>query len=226
MNSSTKLLLHHEIMLLALCDEKGTFQSCCYVHAVAGAMLTELVLMKRISIGSDKLHMVSLLSDKPVGDELLDELLDKIASSKKPRGLSEWIGQAVAIKNLAHRVAKQLCDKRILRNHEQKTLWIFTHQIYPEIKPKYEREIKNRMSKLMFGQTTQHDERTTALVSLAKHTGLLCSNFDKQRLKDHKQRIDKVASGDLFAARANTNAVEAMEAALMVATIMPMVIAN
>ena len=226
MKSPTKLLLHHEIMLLALRDDKGTFQSCSYVYAVAGAMLTELVLMKRIGIGSDKLQMLSVLSDKPVGDKLLDELLNKIASSRKPRGLSEWIGQAVAIKNLAHRVAKQLCDMRILRNDEQKILWLFTHQIYPEINPKYEREIKNRMSKLMFGQTTQHDERTTALVSLAKHTGLLSPNFDKQRLKEHKQRIDKVASGDMFAARATTNAVEAMEAALMVATIIPMITAN
>jgi len=223
MNSPTKLLLHHEIMLLALGDEKGTFQSSMYPYAIVGAMMTDLVLMERIGIGTDKHQMVSLISDKPTGDEVLDELLEKIASSKKQHKLVDWVNKGVAIKKLAQRVALQLCAMKILRNEEQKVLWILTRQLYPEINPKHEREIKNRMSKLMFGQTTQHDERTTALVALAKHTGLLRPNFDKDRLKRNKQRIDKIASGDMFAARATKSAVEGMEAALMVATIMPAV---
>jgi hypothetical protein len=165
--------------------------------------------------------LVSLLSSKSTGDEVLDDLLEKIASSKKRRRLEQWVAQGVAIKKLPQRIAKQLCDMKILRNDEQTQLWIFTRQIYPEINPKYEREIKLRMAKLMFGQSTQHDERTTALVALAKHTGLLACNFDKDRLKSNKQRINKIASGDMYAARATKQAVEAMNAAILVATIMP-----
>ena len=223
MKSPSELMLQHEIMLLALRDKQGTFQSGRYAPALVGALLAQLVLLDRIGIKKDKGQVVILIDRKPTGDEVLDELLEKIASSKKQLRLEHWVGQGIAIKQLAQRIAAQLCDLKILRNEERRLLWVFVRQLYPEINSKYERRIKIRMSKLMFGQTTRHDLRTTVLVALANHTGLLASNFGKDRLQRNKQRIRKISRGDMFAARATKNAAAAMNSAILIAAIMPAV---
>ena len=221
-----RLLLHHEIMLLALRDREGTVQGDACLYAVAGAMMTELLLQQRIAVGKSKRQLVELIDDTKTGDEILDEALEKIATSKRQKGLSGWISDVATTSKLKQRVALQLCDKKVLRNEREKVLWIFSREVYPEINPKYERAIKRRMADLMFGQTTKHDERTTILVALAHHGGLLKVNFDKDRLKRNKERIKKVVAGDMFAARATKSAVEAMEAAMMVAVIIPTVCSN
>lgn len=221
MKSNQSLLLHQEVLLLALRDDEGTFQGNMPTLAVVGAMISELAMMGRIRIGSDKRRLVSVVNARSTDDAILDELLAKIVASSKQRAMVEWVGVGATLKNLTQRVAKQLCQLKILRNEEQKLMWVFTRQIYPEINPKHERAIKNRMSKLMFGQTAQHDDRTTALVALAKHTGLLRSNFDRDRLKRNQQRIARVANGDMYAARSARSAVQTLQAVLAVAAIMP-----
>lgn len=220
------LLLHQEIMLLSLRDQEGTFQNNMYLYAVAGAIVTELILQHRISVGKSKSQLVEVLNNKSAGDDLLDEILEKIESSKKPKGLTDWISSLVLMPKLKHRVAAQLCEKKVLRNEQETVLWLFSRETYPEINPKYERAIKNRMANLMFGQTTDHDERTTMLVALSHHAGLLKVNFDKDRLKRNRERIKKVVAGDMYAARATKSAVEALEAAITVAVLIPIVCSN
>jgi hypothetical protein len=224
------LLLHHEIMLLALRDEEGTVIGAMYPYAIAGAMLSELALQKSITVSDDKKQLVEIAGGKLpsnfASSPLLNEVIEMISSSKKPRGATEWVMKIAGLKDLKHRVARELCDLKVLKEGEDKVLWIFPRKIYPEHAAKFEREIKDRMTRLMFGQSTEHDERTTLLVSLAKHAGLLPYNFDKERLKRNKDRIDKVASGDMFAARATKDAIVAVQTAIMVATMVPAIAAT
>ena len=62
LTSTKQLLLHHEIMLLSLRDQEGTVQSSTYLYAVAGAIATELILQRRISVGKSKRQLVEVLS--------------------------------------------------------------------------------------------------------------------------------------------------------------------
>ena len=224
------LLLHHEVMLLALREQEGTVIGAMYPYAIAGAMLSELALQKRVMISNDKKQLVSISTDKApsvaASSPLLNEVIEMIGSAKRPKGAKEWVTKVAMMKDLKQRVARELCDLKVLKEGEDKVLWIFPRKIYPELAAKFEREIKDRMSKLMFGQTTKHDERTTLLVSLAKHAGLLPYNFDKERLKRNKDRIEKVASGDMFATRATKDAIIAVQTAIMVATMMPAIAAS
>ena len=220
------LYLHEETMLLSLHDRKGTPVADMYTYAVAGAIMAELSLMNRIKVTDEKKKLVGVVDASPIGDALLDECLQKIADAKTPKSVSSWVSSIAMISELKHKVACSLCKKKILRHDTEKVLWIFTRNLYPEIEPKTERKIRDRMAKLMFGQTTQHDERTTILVALAKHADLLRHNFDKDRLKRNKERIEKVASGDMFAARATKKAIEAVQAAILVAVIIPTVMSS
>ena len=211
-----KLPLHQEITLLALNDEKGTFQCGMIAHAIAGAALSELLLQQRLEISDDKKQLVSIVKAGSTGDDVLDEIIEKIEKSKRPKSLQHWVYTAASISKLQKRIAQQLCEKKILRQDEKQVLWFFTRNVFPEINSSFEKSIKDRMAKLMFGQTAKHDERTTVLIALAYHTSLLKCNFEKDRLKRNKDRVKKVASCDMYAARATKSAIEAMQASIAV----------
>ena len=212
------LSLHQEVMLLSLRDEKGTSVGGFYQYALAGAMLSELLIQQRIICNDDKQQTVAVISEEPLGDELLDELARMILESKKARGLQHWVNQAASIKDLHHRLAQQLCKMGILKHEQDKVLWIFTRQVYPEIDPTCENEIRNRMGEIMFHDDVKPDHRTAILIALASHAGLLSWNFDKALLKEHRKRIDQIANGELLAAGATKGAIEAMQAAIIAAT--------
>ncbi len=128
------LFLHEEIMLLALRDEEGTVEfGSNYVCAMCGAILAELLLAGRISVEDGKKKLVNLVSDEPIGDPVIDECLDKIASAKRRASLQTWLHRFWHVKKLHHRVAGGLCDRGILRANEDKVLLIFRRKIYPEI---------------------------------------------------------------------------------------------
>ena len=220
-----KLSLHQEIALLALRDKQGTFQTSGYLHAIAGAMLAELALQNRISIGTDNSKLVTVTDAKPTGDDVLDNLLGLISTTKINHGLAHWILKSVVNRLHPHKqIAQQLCSMKILSMEDLPILWVFNRKIYPEVDAKHERALKNRMSKLMFGQTTNHDVRTTILVAIAQHTGLLKPNFKPERLDRNKNRIARIAKGELYSARNSKSAGKAMQSVVSVATSLPSMI--
>jgi len=79
------LFLHEEILLLALRDEEGTIASgTMYQYAIGAAMLAELLLSKRIEVEqSGKRKLVNLVSSTLLGEPLIDECLEKVASAKR-----------------------------------------------------------------------------------------------------------------------------------------------
>ncbi|MGI9516648.1 MAG: GOLPH3/VPS74 family protein [Pirellulaceae bacterium] len=212
------LFLHQEVMLLSLRDEKGTAVGGFYTYAIAGAMLSELLMQQRLLCNDDKQRTVAVISEKPTGDELLDELVGMILESSKPRGLQHWVGKAASIKDLHHRLAQGLCKLGILKHEQDKVLWIFTRQVYPEIDPTCENEIRERMASVMFHDDVKPDHRTAVLIALASHASLLSYNFDKSLLKQHRERIKQIANGELQAAGATKEAIAAMQAAIIAAT--------
>ena len=123
------------------------------------------------------------------------------------------------VKNLHHRVAAGLCKRGILRGDEDKILWLFRRRIYPEINPQPERKLIERLRKAIFGEGRRVDPRTVVILSLANGADLLQIHFDKRKLRGKKKRIAQVVNGDLMG-KATKEAIEAAEAAVMVACIM------
>jgi len=218
-----RLPLHEEVLLLALRDDEGTVASgTMYQYAVAGAILSELMLQGRIAVDdSGRKKLAKVIDPRPTGAPLLDECLDKIAATK-PKPLDHWVGKFANIKNLKHRVAVRLCDRGILREEEGKILLVFTRTIYPETDPRPEQEIIERLRRAVFTDTRDLDPRTVVLVSLANSAGILKVVFDKKELKRRKERLEQVINGELMG-KAAQEAIQAMEAAVMVAVIIPAV---
>jgi len=220
------LFLYEEILLLALQDEEGTIASgTMYQYAIGAALLAELLLSKRIEVEQQsKRKLVNLIDPTPLGEPLIDECLNKISSAKRRAVLQTWVSRFASIKNLKHRVAGQLCKQGILKADEDKVLLLFTRKIYPEINPVPERELIRRLEYAIFTEARDIDPRTIVLLSLADSTGLLKIVFDKKKLKGRKARIKQIVNGEITG-KAATEAIQAMQAAVMVACIMPSITA-
>jgi Golgi phosphoprotein 3 len=222
MRNPFPLFLHEEILLLALKDEEGTITSgTMYNYAVGGAVLAELLLRQRIAIDpASKKKIVSVVSPEPVNDPLVDEWLMKMSSVKRRRSLQDWVTRIAGTRELKHRIAIPLCQRGILRMDEQTILLLFTRRVYPEIDPKPECEIMGRLHHAIFDDTDDIDARTVVLLSLAKGANLLPTLFGKKNIKQQKRRIELIVNGEITG-KATKEAIDAMQAAIMVACIIP-----
>jgi len=211
MTADDHLYLYEEIMLLALRDKEGTISSgVMYQHAIAGAILAELLLDNHITLDkTSKRKLIDVTAAARVGDPLLDECLEKVRS-KRRASMQTWISRFSGIKDLKHRVAGQLCLSR---------------KIYPEVNPEPERRLVNRLRNAIFTDTEELDPRTVVLVSLAHNTELLKATFDKKELKSRKKRIKQIVDGEITG-KAAKEAIDAMHAAVMVSCIMPAIVAT
>ena len=225
MKSIPDLHIYEEIMLLALSDKKGTIHfGIHYQVALASAIIAELLLKEKI-ITEDKKKFIKVIDAKPVGDNILDECLSKIRNSSRRAGLSQWIIRFSNINKLKHRAALNLCRKGVLKMQEDHILLIFKRKLYPELNHKPENAIIERLREAIFTDTNEIDANTIILISLCNSTGMLNPLFDKKELRSRKNRIKEITEGNDVGYAAKS-AVEAIQAAVMVAAIIPAMTAS
>lgn len=227
MISRNDLYLHEEILLLTLRDAEGTAaMGTMYQFAIGGALLSELLLNNRIKVQETRWSkIVEVVDPRPVGDSLLDECLDRIRDARRRASLQTWVTRFANLRNIKHRVAGALCKKGILRADEDKVLMIFTRKIYPEVNPEPERKLLHRMREAISSYSQDIDPRTLVLISLAESSGLLKVNFDRSFLKQNKSHIKMITSGQLIG-KAAGEAIQAAQAAIAIAAIMPALVAS
>jgi len=214
-------------MLLALRNDKGTVAGgVMYQQAAGGAILAELMLRNRVRAVTEGRSTWAVVQDAtPLGDDVLDECLGKMKASAKRRRLLTWVQKFAGTRQLKHRVAAGLVDRGILREREDRVLLFFSRRVYPEFDPVHERRIVERLGEAVFSDSETVDPRTTVLVALAHHSGLLKANLDRKKLRTRKKRIEAVTKGDAVG-KATKDAIDAVHAAVMVAAVMPAVIAS
>jgi len=219
--SEERLLLHHEILLLTLKNEEGVPEfGSNYSYGMAGAMLAELLLRGRIEVEEvRKKKFLELVDPAPVGDAALDAALSKMAAAKRRATLQTWV-MRLGTQDLKHVVASELCRRKVLRADEDKILLVFTRRIYPEVNPRPERDLVQRLRNAILGDGDRIDPRTAILVSIARSANVLKNVIDKSTLKARKERIERIAKGEIAGA-ATQQAVQAAAAAATMAAILP-----
>ena len=219
------LFLYEEIMLLALRNEKGTVATSYSEYAVAGAMLAELLLDRHILVDDTRKQLVDLQNTRPTGDPIIDECIEKMIAGKRRASLKTWVSRLARTKNLRHKVARQLCNRGILCADEGTVLFIFTRKVYPEINPVPEKNIVERARAAIFTDDDQLDPRTVVLISLANGANLLSEIFGRKDVKTRKKRIEQIVNGEMTR-KATKEVIAACQTAVMVAAIMPAIIAS
>ena len=227
MTRQPSLFLYEELLLLALRDKEGTVLPMVqYQYALAGALLAELLLSGAIeTVKKRKADYVAAVPGKQTDDELLQECLNKIQQAKRKATVRTWVSRFAGIKNLKHHVARKLCQRGILRADEKTILLIFKQKIYPEINPRPEQEIISRLHDAVLDNADEINPRTIVLLSIAKSVNLLTIFLSRDEQKSHKKRIGQLVNGEITG-KATKEAIEALQAAVMVACIMPALMAS
>jgi hypothetical protein len=222
-----RLGLHEAVLLLALRDQEGTnVPGTMYQYAVGGAIAAELLLEGRLALDPEKKkNWVRVVSTTPSGDAVLDEALGAVASAKRRSTLETWIGKFAGMKRLKHKIAERLCGAGILRADEDRVLGIFNRKIYPEADPRPERQLVQEIRKAVITDARDVAPRTVVLVALMRHSGLLKAVFTRAEIKARKARIEQVTSADAVG-KATKNAIEAVQAAIFAAAIIPAICAT
>jgi hypothetical protein len=220
-----RLHLYEEITLLALRDEKGTLTTSFAAHLVAGAVLAELLLGRRITAEDSKKRLLDLHDTTPTGDPVIDECLARMAAGRRRAAMQTWLPRLADIKDLCHKAARQLCRRGILRADEDRVLLLFTRRIYPEMDPAPEREIVERMRAAVFADADAVDPRTAVLIALAHAADLLGGKLGRKELRARKKRIEQIVKGELVG-RAAKEVIDACRAAVVVAAIVPVIAAT
>ena len=224
---STPLYLHEEVMLLSLRDEKGTIEwgAGMYQHVLAGAILAELFLAERISIGDSKKHIVDVVStarldNKSLTNSVLDDALLKMSDSKRPKPLQHWVQKIASMKKLKERVADGLCYRGILKEEEALILGLFKTKRFPEKNPEPERQLIERLEKVIFLNEEEVDVRTAILISLTWQSEILKIPFPAKKLRQQKLRLEQIVNGELIG-QATAEVIQAIQMIMVMAAVMP-----
>ena len=186
------LTLADEIVVLMLRDDTGAIRSECDSVAniaIAGGVLMELALLGRIDTDLTSLFIVD---PKPVGDELLDPALQKIAAEPETRSSAWWIRVlGLHSGDLSAKVLERLVQASILRAEDRQFLWVFSRRAYPQNTGREEREAKTRLVSVMFSDDVP-DARDTLLLGLAESTRVLNAIMSPEDLRKTSSRIAQV----------------------------------
>ena len=192
------LTVSEEILLLVIDDNSGEFLSLPIMareHALAGAVLMDLAFAHRID--SDQ-HDLILADATPTGDAILDEALAVIAAEKEkhsPKYWVEWFARQAA--DYEGSFLTRMVEKGILKKEEHRFLWVFASRRYPVINNAEEREVKFRISSVLFSDEIP-GARDVAIISLASACNLLEEIFSAREVASAQERIQQVCKMDLI----------------------------
>lgn len=184
-----------EIMLLLLDNKTGRpvgLPAPAGDYAIATAILMQLSLDGRIDTDLDRLTVVS---EVPAGDRVLDEALARMARGPHGHDSRHWIVELG--RDAAHfraMVLDALVAKGVLRLEEGRFLWVFADRRYPK-GPLGEAEVREVRARLR--AVLLHDEipdpQDALLVGLARSTGLIPLILSPAEQEQVGQRVDQVA---------------------------------
>ena len=210
-----------EIMLLLLDDDGGDFVGVpewSLQCALAGAVLMDLALENRIDTDLEQLILVD---STPVGDDLLDPTLARIAQATERHDTRYWIQHtAQHASRIRERVLERLVDRGILQRRDERLLWVFQSRRYPVVDGKADREVKLRIMAVLLSDEIP-DPRDIVIVCLAEACGLFRELLSRRELEHATARIEQVRKLDLIG-QAVSQAVWDIEVSLAIAMQPPM----
>ena len=181
------LTIAEEVLLLFLDDEKGTFIRGPDIHvelAMSGAVLMDLALANRIDTDPERLFVVD---QTPVGDRVLDDLLARVAATEPERSTEYWLNWIREdVPDIMGHFIERLVERGILKRMEEKILWVFETRRYPVIDDREEREVKRRITSVLFSDELP-DPRDVVIIGIVNACDLL-------EVILHHREVDKVRS--------------------------------
>jgi golgi phosphoprotein 3 len=214
------LRIYEAVLLLAVHDEKGTFHSSMHTHALAGAVITELVLEGRLATvaGRRKREFLEVQDPAPTGDPVMDGALDRIRQASRRATVATWVGRLAVERGFRHRAAGQVVARGLLERVEGRVLGLFRRVRYPTVDADPEARLVEGLRRVLDGADTS-DPRLPAVLALADAGGILRHVFDRGYLRARRDRLKAIRSLEGMAIPEATRAAVAATQAAVVASI-------
>jgi len=197
------LTISEEVLLLFIDDERGTFIRGPDIHvelAMSGAVLMDLALANRIDTDPDRLFVVDR---SPLGDEVLDRLLARIAASEQEHSVEYWLNWIREdVPDIMGHFIDRLVERGILRRMEEKILWVFETRRYPVIDDREEREVKRRITSVLFGDEIP-DPRDIVIIGIVNACDLLEVILHHREVEKVRERAEQLAGMDFIGQAVN-----------------------
>ncbi len=194
--------LAEEIVLLLLNEDSGYFEpipswdlSCVF----AGAVLADLALENRIDTD---LESLILLDASPTGDDLLDPVLEEIASTSESRNAQYWVGKvAPRSEGIMESVLDRLVEQDILE-YDQGGFWSLSRSVsrtrkYPSKEGAVRAEVRSRILRTLFEEDIP-DPRDIILIGLAHTCNALRFLMTSEDYEEVSDRIELISKMDLI----------------------------
>ncbi|TNE35329.1 GPP34 family phosphoprotein [bacterium] len=210
-----ELSILEKVALIALDDDTGKWvtDSMRLNYALAGGVLFQLAKKNKIEIVDGK---VNLLDSNITDDILLNEaikILEKIGNKKAVNVIYKF---ARLTRSSKDEIVKGLMAKGILKEQEDKILFIFPKTHYPMIDGTLENAIKAELNKIVYEGKEVEDEDNLFLLNILISCGLEKEVFGKDvNKKELSNRIKEITSDDKVG-RATFEAIKQMQSAMTV----------
>ena len=200
------LTFPEEVVLFLLDDEEGVFLPIgknTLELALTGSVLMELAFADRLDTD---LERVMIVDRAPIGDSLLDRMLERIADNEDTNDTKAWI-ETLSMEETAaiqeHALAS-LVERGILRREEKrlfqetvKHLWVFRSPRYFMVDGKARHDARTRFTDVLFSDEIP-DPRDIALVCLVDACGILRVLLEEGEMERITPRVEQLRKVDLI----------------------------
>ena len=188
------LAFAEEIYLLALDEDHGKIMPDVQPvlgTTIIGAVLTELVFLKKISTDAEHLY---ILNTKLTKSPILNNILELLQESNKKSARIEEVLKALMshAKRLEELVLSELLKKGILTEVDKKILWIFEDKQYPLINDKEITKLEIRIRNLVLNNK-KANPKDAALVSLLQASKLFNKILSEDEYIQYRERITQLS---------------------------------
>ncbi len=187
-----------EIVLLLLRDEGGRLArvpAWSLNYALAGGALMDLAMENRIDTDPESLILIDAA---PVGDNILDPVLARIAAAEEKHDAAYWLDRIADGAEVIYEAAlERLVQGGILERRDDRLLWVFRSRRYPAVDGVAEREVKLRIMGVLFSDEIP-DPRDIMLICLADACGIFSHLLTRRELNQVTERIEEVRRFDLI----------------------------
>ena len=190
------LTLFEKLFLLSIDDVKGTTAKGIYgplYFGLPGAILADLTLQGRLT-GEDRYIVVA--KETPTNDDLLDEILAKLAKAKKPHKASHWV-RAMGSNDLPTQIANGLTVKNILKSEEKHYFWVIPYAAFTQMDASAKYWVKEQLRAVVLANRKPELE-DVVLLRLLKACSLLNLVFTKDERKAANERVDLLSGEDIY----------------------------
>lgn len=214
-------LLAKDLLLLALDDARGTVPMAIQSHlelGLAGAMLADMAGLECLQLKKNFWGEKLSVTEAPTLDSAL--LGEAVAAIKARPGKSVgwWVQNlSRSLGGLRQRLLQELVAQGTLERREERVLFVFSREVYPERDGQMERDIRAQLDAVLV-HGAEAEPHLRWLIQLAKACNVIAAMYPfgqrwaiDKRIKE-LARLDKDGPADAVA-----KVIQAQQAAVMVA---------